>query len=229
MRDVSMKSLREPKGLSEHTRNELRTMTRSTSHSRGDREGGDRERGDKPVPGHEDRILHALTTPYSGVRRYAQDLAAVLPRKHMYRVRLARECVSLVHVDVAKRPETDIDRLHLRTRAHIVQESTLVARAYECRVRESVQVRELVRPQQCPRPELPTRCVLMVQRRGAGGHVHLLALRRRIGGDLALGGKFAGQTPDFLRPVFVVTVKDEIPAVVLAVGTGADVRLQATA
>ncbi len=66
----------------------------------------------------------------------------------------------------------------------------------------------------------------MVQRRGAGGHIHLLVVRRCMGGDLAHGGKFAGQTPNFLRPVSAV--KDEISVVVLAVGTGADVRLQAT-
>jgi len=63
----------------------------------------------------------------------------------------------------------------------------------------------------------------MVQRHGAGGQVHLLALRRRMGGDLALGSKFAGQTPDFPRPIFVVTVKDEISVVILEVGTGGDV------
>ena len=96
-----MKSLCEPRGTSEHTRDKPRTGFIYF--------GGDGERCDKFV---EDRIPHELTTPYGGVRRYAQDLAAVLPRKHMYRVRLARECVSLVHVDVAKRPETDVDRLH---------------------------------------------------------------------------------------------------------------------
>ncbi len=62
----------------------------------------------------------------------------------MHRIFLAQERVALVHVDVAETPETDVDRLHEGTRAHIMQESTLVSRTYECRVRESVRVRELM-------------------------------------------------------------------------------------
>ena len=97
----------------------------------------------------------------------------------------------------------------------------LEVRAYERRVRESVHVRGLAEPQQRPGPELPKRRVLMVHRRSTGGRVHLLAIRRRMGGDLA----FVGQTPDFL--LLADAVEDEIPVVVLAVGIGADVRLQA--
>ncbi len=218
MRDVSMKSLREPKSMSEHTRNKPRTGIIYF--------GGERQKGDKLVPGHEDRILHEPTTLYGGVRRYLQDLAAALPRKHMHCIRLAHERVALVHVDVAEIPKTDVNGLHEGTRAHVVQESMFVARGYECRVREPVRARGLGERHQCPGPELPTRRVLMVHRRGAGGRMHLLVVGRRTGGDLVLGGKVAGQTPDFLLPVFAV--KDEISVFVLAMGMGADVRLQAT-
>jgi hypothetical protein len=51
-----------------------------------------------------------------------------------------------------------------------------------------------------------------------GGHGHLLVVRRRIGCDFVFGGKVAGQAPDFLCSVIVV--KDKIPVVVLAGGTG---------
>src|SRR6266571_5189438 len=168
MRDVSMKSLREPKSMNKHTRNKPRKGIIYF--------GGKRQKGDKLVPRYSARILHALTILYGGVRRYLQDLAAALPRKHMHRILIAHERVALVHVDIAGRPETDVDRLHEGTRAHIVQKSMLVARAYERRVSESVRVRRLADPQQRPGPELPTRCVLMVHHRGASGHVHLPAI-----------------------------------------------------
>src|SRR6266702_4212295 len=157
MRDVSMKSLREPKSMSEHTRYKPRTGIIYF--------GGKRQKGDKLVPGHEDRILHEPTTLYGGVRRYLHDLAAALPRKHMHCIRLAHERVALVHVDVAEIPKTDVNGLHEGTRAHVVQESMFVARGYECRVREPVRARGLGERHQCPGPELPTRRVLMVHRR----------------------------------------------------------------
>jgi len=59
--------------MSEHTCNKAWKRTRFIYF------GVDRERGDKPVPGYKERIIHALTTPYAGVRRYAQDLGAALP------------------------------------------------------------------------------------------------------------------------------------------------------
>src|SRR6266702_5045973 len=218
MRDVSMKSLREPKSMNKHNRNKPRKGIIYF--------GGKRQKGNKLVPRYSARILHALTILYGGVRRYLQDLAAALPRKHMHRIRLAHERVALVHVDVAEIPETVVDGLHEGTRAHVVQESMLVARGYECRVREPVRVRGLGERQQRPGPELPSRRVLMVYRRSPGGRAHLLVVRRRTGGDLVLGGKVTGQAPDFLLPVFAV--KDEISVFVLAMGMGADVRLQAT-
>ena len=211
---MSIQSLRQPRSTSEHTRDEPRAGFFYF--------GEDRESCDKFIEG---PVLYEQTTSYGGFRRYAQDLAAALPRKHMDRVRLAHECVSLVHVNVADCPEIDVDRLHERTGAHVVQESLLGVRAYERRVRESVRGRVLMGLQQRP-PELPTGRILMVHRGGAGGRVHLLAVRRRMGGDLAFCGEVAGQTPDFLFPV--KAVENEIPIVVLAVGRKADVRLQAT-
>ena len=47
-------------------------------------------------------------------------------------------------------------------------------------------------------------------------------------GDLALGGKVAGQAPDVQRPVIVGAEKGEIPVVIPAARTGADLRLQAS-
>ena len=79
------------------------------------------------------------------------------------------------------------------------------------------------RRQQRPGTELPTRRILMVHRRRAGGCVHLLVVRWRMGSDLAFGREVAGQTPDFHLPA--ATVEDEIPVVVLAACSGADVRL----
>ena len=91
-RNVSMKSRCEPKGMSELTSDELRVDFFYL--------GGDRESCDKVIG----RRVPYEHTKHSGVRRYAQDLVAALPRKHMHRVRIARECMSLVHVDVAERP-----------------------------------------------------------------------------------------------------------------------------
>jgi hypothetical protein len=139
----------------------------------------------------------------------------------MYRGRLAHKCVSLIHVNVADRLDSDVDRLHRRTCAHVGQKRLLEMRAYERRVRESVCARQTREPQQRPGPKLPTRCVLMVHLHGLGRHVHLVVVRRRMGGDLVLGVKVAGQAPDLFFPVFVI--KDEISVVVFAVGIGADV------
>ena len=188
MREVSFKPLREPKGMSELTRHKKGARTIFMHF------GVDSDRRDKPVPGFVVRISesHALTTPQGGVHGYAQDLAAALPRKHMHHMRLEHERVALIHVDFNELPKTEIDSLDEGTSAHVVQESMLVACAYERRVRKSVHVRVPVEPQQRPGPELPTRRVLMVHRRGASGRVHLLVVRRRIGGDLAFGRKVAG-------------------------------------
>lgn len=212
MRDVSIKSLCEPR-IREHTRREPRTGFIYF--------GGDRENCREIIEG---RVLYELTTPYGGVRRYAQDLAAVLPRKYMYRVRLAHKCVSLIHVNVADRLDIDVDRLHKRTCAHVGQKRMFEVRAYERRVRESVRARQTGVRQQRPGPELPTRRVLMVNLCGVGRRVHLEVGRRRMGGEVVLGVKVAGQAPDLLFPEFVV--KDEISVVVFAVGIGADVWLQ---
>ena len=102
-----------------------------------------------------------------------------------------------------------------------MQESLFIVPAYERRVRKPVCAREIGERQQCPGTELPTRRILTVHYRGAGGYVHLLAVRRKTHGDLAFNGEVAGQTPDFLLPADAV--EDEIPIVILAVGFGTDV------
>jgi hypothetical protein len=191
--------------------------------------GRDTERGGKPVPRYKEWILYAPTAPYDGLRRYTQDLDAALSRKHMHHIQLAHERVPLVHVDVADRPEMNVNRLHSGTRANVVQENTLRARTYERRVREPVCGDNFVEPQQRPGPELPTRCVVTVNIGEHGGHGHLLVVRRRVSGDLAMG-KVTGQTPNFLEPAtrFTFAVKDEVPVVVFAVETVGDVRLHTT-
>ena len=216
--DVNM---RQSKSISEHTRNKPRART-FIYH------WGDRERGNKPVPRYEGRILYELSKLGDSVRRYAQDLAAALPREHMYHIHLAHECVALVHVDAEDLLYVDVDRLLEGTRTHVVQESMLAVRTYESRVRESVRVRGILGPQHCPGPEMPTWCVVMVHLRSTGGHDPLVVIRPRIGGDLAFGRKVAGQTPDFLLPVIVIVVKDDISLIILAVGTAANPRLQRT-
>ena len=110
----------------------------------------------------------------------------------MYHVRLTHECVALIHVNVRERLDTDVDRLHKRTCAHVVQESFPGARTYERRVRESIRARPAGIPQQRPGPELPARRVLMIHRRGSGGCIHLTVVRRRMGGDFVLGGEVIG-------------------------------------
>ena len=185
--------------------------------------GGDRVRGNKPVPRYQERILYALTRG-AWPRRCAQDLDAALPQKHMHHILLANECVALAHIDGTDRLEIAVDRLHESTRAHIEQESLLIACAYNSRVHESVRAHEIRERPQCPGLELPTRRVLMVHRRGAGGRGHLYVVGRRINCNLVLGGNFTDQAPDFLVPVSVVKYK--IPAIVLASGfQRADVRL----
>ena len=62
--------------------------------------GSDRERGDKPVPGYEVRILYAQTTPQVPPVN-AQDLDAVLQRKYAHCIRLTHKRVALVHVNRA--------------------------------------------------------------------------------------------------------------------------------
>ena len=101
--------------------------------------GGDRENRREFF---EARVLYELTTPYGGIRWYAQDLAAVLPRIYMYRDQLAHKRVSFIHVNVADRLYMDVDRLHKRTCAHVGQKRLFVVHAYERWVRESVRARQ---------------------------------------------------------------------------------------
>jgi hypothetical protein len=159
-----------------------------------------------------------LTASYGGICWYAQDFNTALSRKHTHEIRLAHEHVSLVHVKVAGCREMDVDFLQEGTRAHVIQESMVLVRKYERRVRKSVCVHRFIEPQQRPGPELPTRCVVMVQLRDVGILNHLLRARRRIGSDLALDDKVAGQTPDILPiQLAIFAVKDEMPIVVFTV------------
>ena len=91
----------------------------------------------------------------------------------------------------------DVDCLHEGSRAHVVQGNMLLVRTCERRIHKSVHTHEF-EPQQRPGSELPTRRVMTVQVRDVCGHGHLVTVRRRIGGDLALVNEVAGQTPDFL-------------------------------
>lgn len=79
----------------------------------------DRERGDKPVPGHEEWILYALATPYVA-RVDAQDLDGALQRKYVHLIWLTHEGVASVNVNGTELHEMDIDRLHEGTRAHVM-------------------------------------------------------------------------------------------------------------
>jgi hypothetical protein len=141
----------------------------------------------------------------------------------MHHVVLAYAYVALAQIYGTERLEIEVDRLHERTRAHVVQESLLLARTYKRRVHESVHARGGIRErQQRPGPELPTRCVLLIQIRGSSGRDHLREVRRRVERHLVLG-KVTVQAPNFFVSVLV---KDKKPVVVLDVGTWADVRLQ---
>jgi hypothetical protein len=141
----------------------------------------------------------------------------------MHHVVLAYAYVALAQIYGTERLEIEVDRLHERTRAHVVQESLLFARTYERRVHESVHARGGIgERQQRPGPKVPTRCVLLVHIRGASGRGYLREVRRRVECHLVLG-KVTGQAPNFFVSVLV---KDKKPVVVLDAGTWADVRLQ---
>ena len=110
-----------------------------------------------------------------------------------------------------------------------MQESPLVAHAYERREHESVRARgEIGERQHCPGPELPAPMwrVLLARLGDRSEHGHLRGARRRVECHLVLsvGGKVTGQAPGFLVPVFAT--KDKIPVVVLDVAIMADVRLK---
>ena len=60
----------------------------------------------------------------------------------MHHHRLAHEHMSLAHIDVAYILRSDIDRLHERSRAYIVQVSAIHACTEERRVCESVRAGE---------------------------------------------------------------------------------------
>lgn len=107
-----MKYLCEPRGVSELTRDELRVVFFYA--------GGDRERCDKLIEGRGLYEQNTVTMPWGGIRIYPQYHAAALPRKHIYCGRPARECVSLVHVDVADIRDIGTERLHEGTGAHVV-------------------------------------------------------------------------------------------------------------
>ena len=150
----------------------------------------------------------------------------------MQRADPANEHMSLVHVDIADSAsqlllqpllDIEIDRLHRRARAHVVQERVFVIRTEQRRVRESVHERNFWEVQLGPRTEVPTWRVLVVHRRGERRRTSLSLVRRRIARSLVFDCKVAGEAPDF--NVILVAVKDEITIFILAVGPATNVRL----
>jgi len=142
--------------------------------------------------------------------------------------------MSLVHVDIADSADMhplllqvlfdiELDRLHKRARAHVVQERVLVVRAEQRRVRESVRERKFGEGQLGPRTEVPTWRVSVVHRRGECRRTSLFPVRRRMARSLVVDCKVACEAPDF--NVAVEAVKDEIAIFILAVGPGTNVIL----
>ena len=158
---------------------------------------------------------------------YAQHHGApirVATRIHIQRLGLTHEHITLIHIDVEDILTVNVDRLHERTCAHVVQKRTLAARADESRVCEPVRARERGERQLGPGPKLPARRIFMVYRREKFACAYLLLVRRCVGCHLA-DGTVAGQAPDFL--LAITAIVDEISVFVLAVGRGTnDNRLQ---
>jgi hypothetical protein len=158
---------------------------------------------------------------------YPQHLVpAIRSREHMQRLRLAHEHMPLVHVDVAYIFRSDIDRLHERPRAHIMQVRVIHACAEEGRVCESVRAREGWEGELGPGSEMPARRMAsMCRDRGeelVRPFLFRVWWRERRHLWLALD-KVTSKTPDFL--LAVEPVKHEISIFVLAVGVGAHVVL----
>jgi hypothetical protein len=157
------------------------------------------------------------------VARYPEHLRAAAPRKHVQRVGLAHEYMPLVYVDVTDGLDVDIDRLHQRARAHVVQKRVVLARADERRVRESVRVRQFAEGQLRPGPEMPAGCVSVVHHGGERGGAPLPLVRRRMDGCLS-GGNVAGHAPDLL--LSIEAVEDEVSIFILAMRRETDVVLE---
>ena len=154
------------------------------------------------------------------IERYAQHLVTpirVAARIHIQRLGLTHEHISLIHIDVADIRKAEVDRLHERARAHVVQKRPLAARGEESRVREPVRARERGERQLGPGPELPARRMFMVHRRKKIACAYLLLVWWCVGCHLA-SGTVAGQAPDFL--LAIAAIVDEISVFVLAVGRG---------
>ena len=166
----------------------------------------------------------------------------------MQRADPAHERMSLVHVDITKsadfllthhqlhlylqlflphliRPllDIEIDRLHKRASAHVVQECVFGIRTEQRRVGESECERGFGEGQLGPRTEVPTWRVSVVHRRGECRGTSLFLVRRRMARTFVVDSKVAGEAPDF--NVVLVAVKDEIAIFILAVGPGRKVRL----
>ena len=161
---------------------------------------------------------------------YLQHLGGIaVPRMYIQDMRCAHERVSLVHVDVPDAATQthlviEVDRLHEYTRAHVVQERMLVARAHERRIRESVRAREFGEGQLGPWSEVAQRCVSVVHRRGKRRREPLCLVRRRMACHLALNNKIVREAPDF--PAAIHALKHEISVLVVAVSLGANVILE---
>ena len=153
----------------------------------------------------------------------------------MQRADPAHEHMSLVHVDMAdsaivtchflQRPflDIEIDGLHKRARAHVMQERLFVSRAEQRRVRESERECVFAEGQLGPWTEMPAWRVSAVHRRGERRRTSLSLVRRRMLRSLVVVRKVAGEAPDF--KVFVEAVKDKIAIFIFAVGRFTNVSL----
>ena len=142
----------------------------------------------------------------------------------MQRLGLTHEYISLVHIDIADILKAEVDRLHERTRAYIVQKRPIPARAEERRVHEAVCAGQHGEDQAGPGPEVPALRMLVVEHREELACALLFLFRRRVGRHLA-GGTVAGQAPNVFLTVGAIV--DEISVFVLAVGREKrDERLQ---
>ena len=133
----------------------------------------------------------------------------------MQRLELTHEHISFVHIDVADILKAEVDRLHERTRAHVVQKRPLAARAEERRVHEAVRAGLHGEDQPGPGPEVPALRMSVVEHREELACALLFLVRRRVGRHLA-GCTVAGQAPNVLLTIGAIV--DEISVFVLAVG-----------
>jgi hypothetical protein len=157
------------------------------------------------------------------------SFVVAVARKHVQLFRVAHERMSVVDIDVAygfhPLKQVEVDGLHERAGAYVVQKGVLLVRAEERRVCETVCVRPLGEGQFCPWSEMPPWSVSTVHRRRNCRHTSLGFVRWRVRGyHIAIVVAVADEAPDFF--IIVEAVKDEISVFVLAVGSGTNVKLE---